>query len=91
MNPSCTSPYNANFDGDEMTLHVPQSMEARAEVENLHLTSRKIITPQANIPVMGIPQDTLYGVHKMTKRDVFLEKEQMMNLLMPRTKVLVNF
>ncbi|BES92171.1 Hypothetical protein polymerase [Nesidiocoris tenuis] len=82
MNLSCTSPYNADFDGDEMNLHVPQSMETRAEVENLHVTPRQIITPQANKPVMGIVQDTLTAVRKMTKRDVFLEKEQMMNILM---------
>uniref|UniRef100_A0A1B6E299 DNA-directed RNA polymerase subunit n=1 Tax=Clastoptera arizonana TaxID=38151 RepID=A0A1B6E299_9HEMI len=82
MNLSCTSPYNADFDGDEMNLHVPQSMETRAEVENIHITPRQIITPQANKPVMGIVQDTLTAVRKMTKRDVFLEKEQMMNILM---------
>ncbi|CAH0392429.1 unnamed protein product [Bemisia tabaci] len=82
MNLSCTSPYNADFDGDEMNLHVPQSMETRAEVENLHVTPRQIITPQANKPVMGIVQDTLTAVRKMTKRDVFLDKDQMMNILM---------
>lgn len=82
LNISCLSPYNADFDGDEMNLHVPQSMETRAEVENIHVTPRQIITPQANKPVMGIVQDTLCAVRKMTKRDVFLEKEQMMNLLM---------
>lgn len=43
MNLSCTSPYNADFDGDEMNLHVPQSMETRAEVENLHITPRQVI------------------------------------------------
>lgn len=53
MNLSCTSPYNADFDGDEMNLHVPQSMETRAEIENIHITPRQIITPQANKPVMG--------------------------------------
>ncbi|KAL1513638.1 hypothetical protein ABEB36_003027 [Hypothenemus hampei] len=82
MNLSCTSPYNADFDGDEMNLHVAQSMETRAELENLHITPRQIITPQCNKPVMGIVQDTLCAVRKMTKRDVFIEKEQMMNLLM---------
>lgn len=56
MNLSCTSPYNADFDGDEMNLHVPQSMETRAEVENIHVTPRQIITPQCNKPVMGIVQ-----------------------------------
>merc|ERR1719450_1614167 len=82
MNLSDTSPYNADFDGDEMNLHVPQSMETRAELENIHMTPRQIITPQCNQPVMGIVQDTLTAVRKMTKRDVFIDKELMMNLLM---------
>ena len=56
MNLSDTSPYNADFDGDEMNLHVPQSMETRAEILNIHLTPRQIISPQANKPCMGIVQ-----------------------------------
>ena len=44
------------WSGDEMNLHVPQSMETRAELENIHMTPRQIITPQANKPVMGIVQ-----------------------------------
>lgn len=74
MNLSVTSPYNADFDGDEMNLHVPQSMGTRAEIEHLHLTPRMVVTPQSNRPVMGIVQDTLTAVRKMTKRDAFLEK-----------------
>ena len=57
-----------------MNLHVPQSMETRAEIEELAIVPRQIITPQSNRPVMGIVQDTLTAVRKMTKRDVFLEK-----------------
>ena len=71
---SCTTPYNADFDGDEMNLHLPQSMEARAEILQLAMSPRMIITPQSNRPVMGIVQDTLTAVRKMTKRDVFLTK-----------------
>ncbi|XP_055905536.1 DNA-directed RNA polymerase II subunit RPB1-like [Eupeodes corollae] len=82
MNLSCTSPYNADFDGDEMNLHVPQSIETCAEIDNIHVTPRQILTPQSNKPVMGIVQDALIGVSKMTRRDVYLDKEQMMNLLM---------
>ena len=74
LNLSVTTPYNADFDGDEMNLHVPQSMETRAEVENIHITPRQIITPQSNQPVMGIVQDTLCAVRKMTKRDVFITR-----------------
>lgn len=82
FNLSVTTPYNADFDGDEMNLHVPQSLETRAEIEQLAMVPRNIITPQSNKPVMGIVQDTLTAVRKMTKRDVFLTQDQMMNLLM---------
>lgn len=82
MNLSVTTPYNADFDGDEMNLHLPQSLETKAEISNLALVSKMIITPQSNRPVMGIVQDTLTAVRKMTKRDVFLDRGQMMNLLM---------
>ncbi|RUS82303.1 hypothetical protein EGW08_009935 [Elysia chlorotica] len=82
LNLSVTTPYNADFDGDEMNLHLPQSLETRAEIYNLAAVPRMIITPQANKPVMGIVQDTLCAVRKMTKRDVFITRAQMMNLLM---------
>ncbi|KAK6963030.1 DNA-directed RNA polymerase II subunit RPB1 [Biomphalaria glabrata] len=82
LNLSVTTPYNADFDGDEMNLHLPQSLETRAEIYNLAAVPRMIITPQANRPVMGIVQDTLCAVRKMTKRDVFIDRAQMMNLLM---------
>ena len=64
FNECVCAPYNADFDGDEMNLHVPQSMETRAEILNIHLTPRQVITPQNNKPVMGIVQDTLTAVSK---------------------------
>lgn len=74
MNLSVTTPYNADFDGDEMNMHIPQTMETRAEILELAMVPRMIITPQSNRPVMGIVQDTLMAVRKMTKRDTFIEK-----------------
>ena len=71
---SVTTPYNADFDGDEMNLHVPQSLEARAEITEIMMVPRNIVTPQSNKPVMGIVQDSLMAVRRFTKRDVFLEK-----------------
>ena len=71
---SVTTPYNADFDGDEMNLHVPQSLEARAEISELMMVPRQVITPQSNRPVMGIVQDSLTAVRKFTKRDVMMEK-----------------
>ncbi|KAG7904960.1 hypothetical protein KL907_003176 [Ogataea polymorpha] len=80
MNLSVTSPYNADFDGDEMNLHVPQSYETRAELEQICAVPLQIVSPQSNKPVMGIVQDTLCGIRKMTLRDTFIEYDQVMNM-----------
>jgi DNA-directed RNA polymerase II subunit RPB1 len=82
LNLSVTSPYNADFDGDEMNLHVPQSDETRAEVQNLCMVPKQIVSPQKNQPLMGIVQDTLLGIYKMSRRDNFLPIEQVMNIMM---------
>lgn len=82
LNLSVTTPYNADFDGDEMNLHVPQSQESRAELQELCWVPRNIVSPQKNAPLMGIVQDTLCGIYKITRRDVFLSKEQVMNILL---------
>jgi DNA-directed RNA polymerase II subunit RPB1 len=62
LNLSVTTPYNADFDGDEMNMHVPQSFETRAEVLELMMVPKCIVSPQANRPVIGIVQDTLEKV-----------------------------
>lgn len=81
LNLSVTSPYNADFDGDEMNLHVPQSEETRAELSQLCSVPSQIVSPQSNKPVMGIVQDTLCGVRKMTLRDSFIDYDQVMSML----------
>ncbi|KAM3078211.1 DNA-directed RNA polymerase II core subunit rpo21 [Clarireedia jacksonii] len=82
LNLSVTSPYNADFDGDEMNLHVPQTEETRAEVMNLCMVPLNIVSPQRNGPLMGIVQDTLAGIYKICRRDVFITKEHLMNILL---------
>ncbi|OAG29397.1 DNA-directed RNA polymerase II subunit RPB1 [Nematocida displodere] len=80
LNLSVTSPYNADFDGDEMNLHLPQSVLAQTELRELALVEKNIVSPQSNRPVMGVVQDTLTGVYKLTRRDVFFTRAQMMGL-----------
>lgn len=82
LNLSCTAPYNADFDGDEMNLHVPQSLPARAEAELMMLSQRVVVSGQSNKPIMGIIQDSLLAVQKMTKRNIFIEKDLVFNMLM---------
>ena len=82
LNLSVTSPYNADFDGDEMNMHVPQSYETMAEIKEIMAVPNQIVSPQSNRPVMGIVQDSLLGVMLFTLKDTFIEKELVMNLLM---------
>lgn len=81
LNLSCTTPYNADFDGDEMNMHVPQSVLARAEAETFMMVNKVIVSPQSNRPVMGIVQDALLSSSLMTRRDVFVTKEVLYNIL----------
>lgn len=46
LNLSVTSPYNADFDGDEMNMHVPQTAEARAETREIMMVPRNIVSAQ---------------------------------------------
>ena len=71
---SVTAPYNTNFDGNEMNMYVLQSMETRAEVTELMMVPRIIITPKSSRPIMGIVQDSLFSIAKLTRRDVFMDK-----------------
>eukprot|EP00906_Rhabdomonas_costata_P031062 RCo043905 len=82
LNLSVTTPYNADFDGDEMNLHVPQSLLSKAELIHMMLVPKNIITPQASRPCMGIVQDSLLGCNRLTKRDTFLDCPTMMNVMM---------
>ena len=81
LNLSCTAPYNADFDGDEMNLHVPQSLTARTEAETMMLAPKVVVSGQSNRPVMGIIQDTLLAVQKISKRGTFIERDLVYNML----------
>eukprot|EP00027_Filamoeba_sp_ATCC50430_P000934 CAMPEP_0168554826 /NCGR_PEP_ID=MMETSP0413-20121227/7995_1 /TAXON_ID=136452 /ORGANISM="Filamoeba nolandi, Strain NC-AS-23-1" /LENGTH=1668 /DNA_ID=CAMNT_0008585609 /DNA_START=242 /DNA_END=5249 /DNA_ORIENTATION=- len=82
LNLSVTTPYNADFDGDEMNLHLAQTLETRAEISEIMMVPRQIITPQGHRPVMGIVQDTLLGCRLFTLRDTLMERDVVMNILM---------
>ena len=82
LNLSCTTPYNADFDGDEMNLHALQTFESRADALELMSVAKNIITPQSNKPVMGIVQDSLLSSYMMTSPGVTLDKAEMCNIIM---------
>ncbi|KAI5169741.1 DNA-directed RNA polymerase II subunit RPB1 [Pancytospora epiphaga] len=81
LNLSVTAPYNADFDGDEMNLHMPQSYNAMSELSSLTNVSHQIVSPQSNKPVIGIVQDATVGSRLFTLRDTFFNRREAMSLL----------
>uniref|UniRef100_A0A6C0L177 DNA-directed RNA polymerase II subunit RPB1 n=1 Tax=viral metagenome TaxID=1070528 RepID=A0A6C0L177_9ZZZZ len=70
LNISVTPPYNADFDGDEMNMHAPQSISTVSELMNLASVRYQIISPRENKPIITIVQDTLLGINKLTKGEM---------------------
>jgi len=89
-----TKPYNADFDGDEMNLHMPQDPESEAELRNLAAVPYQIISPANNKSIIGIYQDSMLGCYQFTrekeytrgsisvKEGIRFEPRDAMNLLM---------
>jgi DNA-directed RNA polymerase II subunit RPB1 len=83
MNIGDTKPYNADFDGDEMNLHMPQDDEAEAELKGLAAVPYQIISPAKNNSIIGIFQDSLLGVYQFTRSGIgAFDARAAMNLLM---------
>ena len=82
MNVGDTKPYNADFDGDEMNLHMPQDEEAECELKNLAAVPYQIISPANNKSIVGIFQDSLLGCYRFTRQDTKFDNRMAMNLLM---------
>lgn len=67
LNPAVCTPYNADFDGDEMNLHIPQTEEARAEAEILMEVQTQIVSPRFGLSIIGCNQDAISGNYILTK------------------------
>ena len=80
LNPAVCNPYNADFDGDEMNLHIPQNEEARAEARILMLVDTQIISPRYGLSVVGCIQDAITGNYLLTK-ELVLKRSEAIDLL----------
>ncbi|RJQ21043.1 DNA-directed RNA polymerase subunit A' [Candidatus Woesearchaeota archaeon] len=67
LNPAVCNPYNADFDGDEMNLHIPQTEESRAEAEILMEVQTQLISPRYGLSVIGCIQDAISGNYLLSK------------------------
>jgi DNA-directed RNA polymerase subunit A' len=81
LNPCVCPPYNADFDGDEMNLHVPQGEEARTEAKLLMQVQDQILSPRYGGPIIGAKTDLLTAAYLLTRKSTFLTKEEVGRLL----------
>jgi DNA-directed RNA polymerase II subunit RPB1 len=82
MNVADTKPYNADFDGDEMNLHMPQDPESEAELKNLAAVPYQIVSPANNSSIIGIYQDSMLGSYQFTRPNIRFSPRDAMNILM---------
>ena len=80
LHPAVCPPYNADFDGDEMNLHVPQSEEARAEAALLMRVQDQLVSPRYGGPIIGGIRDFITGAFILTRDDTTLSREEFANL-----------
>ena len=81
LNPCVCPPYNADFDGDEMNLHVPQGEEARTEAKLLMQVQDQILSPRYGGPIIGAKTDLLTSAYLLTRKSTYLTKEEIGKLL----------
>ncbi len=76
FNECVCAPYNADFDGDEMNIHVPQTEEARAEAMILMGVVNNLVTPRTGEPIIAATQDFLTASYLITLKDTFYDRSQ---------------
>ena len=76
-----TTPYNADFDGDEMNVFLPQSIQAQIELEELADVKKQLITPATSRTIIGIVQDGLVGAYNLTSPNMRIDWKSAMNIM----------
>jgi len=88
VHPAAANPYNADFDGDEMNIHSPQTEEARAEAKILLDVKQNLISPKNNTNLIGCIVDAVTGNYILGKREISREDA---NQLLYRSGIDSNF
>ena len=77
LHPLVCSAFNADFDGDQMAVHVPLSLEAQMEARTLMLASNNVLSPANGEPIIVPSQDIVLGLYYMTREKVSARGEGM--------------
>jgi DNA-directed RNA polymerase subunit beta' len=78
LHPLVCTAFNADFDGDQMAVHVPLSLEAQLEARALMMSSNNILSPANGEPIIVPSQDVVLGIYYMTRERVNAKGEGMM-------------
>ncbi|MFH1221911.1 MAG: DNA-directed RNA polymerase subunit A' [Candidatus Micrarchaeota archaeon] len=81
LNPLDCQPYNADFDGDEMNLHIIQTEEAQAEALHLMKVEKQILSPRHGHAIIKPQEDQVSGFYFLTQDTMEFSKEEAANLL----------
>lgn len=85
---NCSS-YNADFDGDEMNLHLLQNHLARSEAYNLSLSDKQYLNPTNNGPIRGLIQDIILSAVFLTMKSSFFEKSEYHQLIYSSLRTMI--
>ena len=75
LHPLVCVAFNADFDGDQMAVHVPLSLEAQLEARALMMSTNNILSPASGEPIIQPNQDVVLGIYYLTKEKAGLEGE----------------
>ena len=81
FNPCVCNPYNADFDGDEMNIHVPQTQMARAEAKYIMNVKHNFCAPKSPDPLVVPLQDIISGTYILTMKNKYFTYEQVCQLV----------
>lgn len=82
LNECVCNPYNADFDGDEMNIHVPQTEEARVEAIELMGVKHNLSTPRNGEPIIAAIQDFITGAYLLSSKDNFYDRKTFVHICM---------
>ncbi|WP_070962635.1 DNA-directed RNA polymerase subunit beta' [Vibrio sonorensis] len=77
LHPLVCAAYNADFDGDQMAVHVPLTLEAQLEARTLMMSTNNILSPASGDPIIVPSQDVVLGLYYMTRDKINVKGEGM--------------
>ncbi|TNY95400.1 DNA-directed RNA polymerase subunit beta' [Vibrio parahaemolyticus] len=77
LHPLVCAAYNADFDGDQMAVHVPLTLEAQLEARTLMMSTNNILSPASGDPIIVPSQDVVLGLYYMTREKINVKGEGM--------------